>query len=151
MLLVWRQICLDRDQCFYLSSLQELFSWSHAGSHFQNGFPTSNGTSALCWRVRLHCLRASWGNDLITEWRAEAVDNGGQWNNPISKKSAITCVLRRCFHKLSGFLEQCVVVMLFVGASLSELSFKPSFYKSASFVDNCNSHASKTSCRTSLL
>lgn len=90
-------------------------------------------------------------NDLTTEWTTEAVYNEGQWNNPISKKSAITFVHRSCFHTLSGFLEQCGVVKLFVVASLSELPSKPSFYKSASFVDNCNSYASKTSCRTFLL
>lgn len=60
-------------------------------------------------------------SDLTTEGTAEAIYNGGQWNSPISKKSAITFVLRSCFHKLSGFLEQCVVVTLFVVASLSEL------------------------------
>lgn len=90
-------------------------------------------------------------NDLTTEWTTEAIYNEGQWKNPISKKSAITFVRRSCFHTLSGFLEQCGVVTLFAVASLSELPSKPFFYKFVSFVDNCNSYASKTSCRTSLL
>lgn len=137
-----RSMLLPRRSCFLGAMQAAIFKMA---SQLPMG-PVPSAGEFVC----IVSEQVGW-NDLTTEWRAEAVDNGGQWNNPISKKSAITCVLRRGFHKLSGFLEQCVVVMLFVGASLSELSFKPSFYKSASFVDNCNSYASKTSCRTSLL
>lgn len=115
-----------------------MFSLRCVGSHFQNGFPTSNGTSALCWRARLHCLRASW-----VKWLEKYNEPQKLFRIKVNETIQLVrnrqwlSVLGRCFHKLPGFLQECVD---------DEVPCISSFYKSASYLDTCNNRISKPLC-----